>query len=663
MGRKPRWRTWPECAGKPPEPQCPSNTPAGRNIGAPVTATDPEGDTLTYALGGADADSFAIIAESGQLQTKEPLDYETKRSYSVTVTASDGHGDATSIAVAINVTNVNESTTPTTTSPLDTTPTFDDGEQTTRRVAENSPAVTNVGAAVTASEADRDELTYALSGKDAASFDIDTATGRIKVKAALDYESKNSYAVQVTVRDGKDAGGIPDTEVDDAIAVTIRVTDVNEPPDAPEVTALSPASLVARWMAPANVGRPPITSYDVQHREGTTGDWQDGPQDVSGLTAAIADGAASQVRVRATNDEGDSPWSQPGSATTVPKSTVALIPSRPLPPLNSPPRFDDGEETVRSVPENSPAGTNVGALVTAMHAAGADFTYALAGEDAAAFDIDAATAQIKVRAALDYETKNTYAVKVTVRDNRNARTVPDTRVDDTIDVTINVIDVDESTTTAKPTSSSTTSKPLSPPSFTEGETATRTVPENTPVGTNVGPEVSAPDADLTYTLLGTDARFFDLDTTTGQIKVRAALDYETKSSYVVQVTVRDGKDANGVPDTEVDDTISVTINVTDVDEPAGASPTFAEGTATTRQVAENSPAGTNVGAPVEATVSPARVIKYTASGPVGALFHVDSATGQISVAEGAALDYKPGVISYTLTLEASAPTLRRSQSR
>ena len=46
------------------------------NIGAPVTATDT--DKLTYTLGGTDAASFDIVADSGQLQTKAALDYETK---------------------------------------------------------------------------------------------------------------------------------------------------------------------------------------------------------------------------------------------------------------------------------------------------------------------------------------------------------------------------------------------------------------------------------------------------------------------------------------------------------------------------------------------------------------------------------------------------------
>ena len=50
------------------------NTASGQNIGSPVAATDPDtGDTLTYSLEGADAPSFAIDADTGQLQTDAAL--------------------------------------------------------------------------------------------------------------------------------------------------------------------------------------------------------------------------------------------------------------------------------------------------------------------------------------------------------------------------------------------------------------------------------------------------------------------------------------------------------------------------------------------------------------------------------------------------------------
>ena len=99
----------PEFSGTTTTRSVDENTAAGANIGAPVTATDPEGSTpITYSLGGTDAASFGIITSSGQLQTKAALDYETKDSYSVTVTAQDPGGATSEIAVTINVNNVEE---------------------------------------------------------------------------------------------------------------------------------------------------------------------------------------------------------------------------------------------------------------------------------------------------------------------------------------------------------------------------------------------------------------------------------------------------------------------------------------------------------------------------------------------------------------------------
>ena len=72
------------------------------------------------------------------------------------------------------------------------------------------------------------------------------------------------------------------------------------------------------WTAPDNTGRPSIQSYDLQYRKGTTGNFMDGPQDVTDTTTIIGGLDADslyQVEVRATNDEGDGEWSPPGSGT------------------------------------------------------------------------------------------------------------------------------------------------------------------------------------------------------------------------------------------------------------------------------------------------------------------------------------------------------------
>ena len=109
----------------------------------------------------------------------------------------------------------------------------------------------------------------------------------------------------------------------DTLAVTITITDVEEPPGrpaAPSVTAVdgSPTSLSVNWTAPTNTG-PAIDNYDLRYREGTSGSWTNGPQNQTGTSATIpglTESTSYQVQVLARNAEDDSPWSPSGSGQT-----------------------------------------------------------------------------------------------------------------------------------------------------------------------------------------------------------------------------------------------------------------------------------------------------------------------------------------------------------
>ena len=67
-----------------------------------------------------------------------------------------------------------------------------------------------------------------------------------------------------------------------------------------------------------------------------------------------------------------------------------------------------------------------------------------------------------------------------------------------------------------------------------------------------------------------------------------------------------------VSDGELTDTIDVRIDVTDVDE--NRAPTFAEGTSTTRSVAENTASEQDIGSTVSATDADDDTLTYTLSG-------------------------------------------------
>ena len=82
------------------------NSAPGTAVGAPVTASDPNGDALTYSLEGANAELFAIVPATGQIEVSAALDYELKTSHALVVRASDTHGGSGTVAVTVEVGDV-----------------------------------------------------------------------------------------------------------------------------------------------------------------------------------------------------------------------------------------------------------------------------------------------------------------------------------------------------------------------------------------------------------------------------------------------------------------------------------------------------------------------------------------------------------------------------
>ena len=62
---------------------------------------------MTYSLSGTDASSMSINSSSGVLTFNSAPDYETKSSYSATVTASDGT-NSTSQTITVTIVDVND---------------------------------------------------------------------------------------------------------------------------------------------------------------------------------------------------------------------------------------------------------------------------------------------------------------------------------------------------------------------------------------------------------------------------------------------------------------------------------------------------------------------------------------------------------------------------
>ena len=497
---------------------------AARDVGAVVTATDADADTLTYSLEGTDAAKFTVNSSSGQLRTRagERYDREAKASYAVRVKADDGNSGTDTVAVTITLTNVVEiplapvaptvaatsgSTTSldvswtapgntgrpaitgyklryrtgsgawtdhahsgsgtsatiaglaeatayevqvralnadgdgawsasgsgTTGSASNNAPEFS-GNTTTRSFTETVGDATeagarDVGAVVTATDADGDTLTYSLEGTDAAKFTVNSSSGQLRTRAGerYDREAKASYAVRVKADDSNSGT--------DTVAVTITVNNAVEKPlapVAPTVAATSgiTTSLDVRWTAPDNAGRPAITGYKLQYRQGSSGGWTDHAHSGTGTTATIAglaEATAYEVQVRALNADGDGAWSASGTGTTGSAS-------------NNAPAFSSNTTSrsfTETVGDAVAAASNVGAVVTATDADGDTLTYSLEGTDAAKFTVNSSSGQLRTRAGerYDREAKASYAVRVKADDGMGGA--------DTVAVTITLADAVE----------------------------------------------------------------------------------------------------------------------------------------------------------------------------------------------------------------------------
>ena len=97
------------------------------------------------------------------------------------------------------------------------------GATATRHVREAQAPGALVGDPVAATDQDPgDSISYSLSGSGAAAFSINANTGQIATAAVLDHETQEIYQVTVTATDSYSGT--------DTIAVTIRATNVVEPP-------------------------------------------------------------------------------------------------------------------------------------------------------------------------------------------------------------------------------------------------------------------------------------------------------------------------------------------------------------------------------------------------------------------------------------------------
>ena len=95
------------------------------------------------------------------------------------------------------------------------------------------------------------------------------------------------------------------------------------------MSASTLTSLTIGWIEPGNTG-PPITDYNVQYREGSSGaftDWPDTGPSLTRTLTGLRSGRTYQIQVQAENDEGKGLWSNSANGTTLtgPSPTITIL--------------------------------------------------------------------------------------------------------------------------------------------------------------------------------------------------------------------------------------------------------------------------------------------------------------------------------------------------
>ena len=484
-------------------------------VGDPVAAEDEDGDTLTYSMSGTDTDSFDINEDTGQISVADgtALDYETKTSYEVSVEATDPDGASDSVNVVIMVNDVDEP------------PSFI-VDNTELEYAENG---TSSVTTFTATDPEGGDIGWALSADDADLFSIDG--GALSFNDSPDFESAadenvdNVYNLTIGASDA--AGNL--TEVD----VTITVTNVDE---AGTVT-LSSFEPEEEVRITATLADPDGIASNVRWQwarssDGSTG-WVDIDEATSGIYTPVPADAYHYLRATANYEYRES--------ATVTK-TVAAATDEPvvgIPHINRGPEFVNQDPTDRTVNENSAEAALVGNPVEAVDADNDVLVYTISGVDAGSFDVIAATGQITVGAgtSLDFETRTSYMVTLTVSDPSGAS--------DTIDVDVKVTNVDE-----PPTIDLTVPGP-------EREDAAYQENNTSPVASyTVGGQTEG----FEWSLSGIDAGNFSISNS-GVLTFNSPPDYENptdndrNNEYLISVNATDSDDKTGTTAvTDVNDT-------------------------------------------------------------------------------------------------------------
>ena len=478
------------------------NSGAGQVIYTIAASANDGGAISGYELGGTDGALLSLDGTNVKL-TADP-DYETKHSYSFTVTASDATATSDAKTVQFSITNVDE-----------TAPTITSGDTGTT-LAENSGAGQTVYTITADANDDGTIASYAIAGTDADKLDVVASTGVVTLKADPDYETQSSYSFTVTATDA--------AATSNATTVQFSITNVDDI-DPTITSAATGTNLVEN----SGAGQIVYTIVASANDGGTIASYAIGGTDKDLLTL---DGTS--VKLTANPDyetkNGYSFWvtATDAAGTSVEQAVSFNITN-----------VDDTIPTITSgtagtdLAENSGAGQTVYTIAADANDTGTISDWALAGTDQDKLTLT--NNVVTLNADPNYETKNSYSFTVTASDATGTSAATT--------VTFSITNVDETA-----------------PTITSGDTGT-TLAENSGAGQTVYTITADANDDGTiasYAIAGTDADKLDVVASTGVVTLTADPNYETQSSYSFTVTATDA--------TATSNAVTVTFAITNVDE-------------------------------------------------------------------------------------------------
>ena len=376
------------------------------------TATDPEGDGITWLLAGDDAGAFTLGASSGMLQFdpvpnyEAPTDSDADNVYQVWVIAQDDGtpSQADSVSVAVTVTD------------------GDDLGTLTLTLSSSSP---QVGVALTATLTDEDGQVSKIRWTWQRRVDSSADWADIPSSGAASYTPVRAdvgYQLRARVKYDDRWGG--DKKV--TKKAPQQVVDVPGPPALSAEPGDGQVGL--RWTVPASDGGRPITGYEYWYSDAGDNAWTpvDGGASADHLTvSSLTNRQEYTFAVRAVNELG----------AGLADSTQATPQASNRPPLIG------GPATVSvSFAEND---TSAVSTFTATDPEGDGIAWVLAGDDAGAFRVGASSGVLQFDPAPNYEVPsdtdadNVYQVWVIAQDDGTPAMA------DSVSVVVTITDADD----------------------------------------------------------------------------------------------------------------------------------------------------------------------------------------------------------------------------